>query len=760
MPAEGGGRARRARVSDGEVEVPSRFGMLTSAARRRLRHFPPAAFRLLGALICLCAFLLVLVPPRPDPAHFVMFTNREASALVVIRSTVANAGGQPVVFHVVVEAASCCPEIVLLSTRLSASLKLHVYTLGELTLELLEDGLSPLWASNASAPDSAAPFWVRPGVWDADAKHRTPLNHARFYIADFRFTRGLGRLLFVDDDIVVQSDVRPALRAPLQPGRALLVSCNAITFDKQCGYFHLSWNRVAYRETSYFSWRPWGVEGAASQNSSQCADGADVECIAPGGFERLAAAAAEINGEALDWSHFAWNYGFVVLDLRAWRRLRLTRRYERWMAANAEQRFFVDTSIGFGLGIPFLVLHGAVQCLDPARLRIVEGLGVMNGDDMALNGVGPAQVAAAGVLHYTGELKPWLPDALPEFSQPYRRYDASAGWSAAAAPPRRLFVLLGGEHAGQEWLMSLLDQHPQLCASGEGKGALHTLRSFGRDALAPPSAALAASDLDSDWVHKCSRQALCSWRHFARAVTYAEGDARVEAYGQARVLGAWRRWWAEPGGGGGNATRLFEHFLRAFVGRGGAGQLTLPCACPEQTRVAGLKFMADWIQPAAPGAPWASPYEQAGVAGSARALDAFKALNATLIVWERASPVDAFLSLQKSVASGEWHCLTDNCVPAERTLRLNVSDCRGYVSWYRASLRALDEALEAKRIRHVRLVYEECLADQPRCLARLLELLGVDATLQLPQTPARDPARMAYIFEDYEKSRAACENAN
>jgi len=762
---------------------PPRLASALSALRVWLRRAadaqraaPPARRRAAAAsLLALTLALLLLALRRAPPPHAVLFTNREPSALVAIRSAAAHSA-RPLTVHVVVDDPACCPELLLLAARPSRALRVRLYTLGELTLELVADGWAPWWARAAAA---GGDWWVRPGSWDADGKHATPLNHARFYIPHFRFARRRRRLLFLDDDVVVQSDAARALALPLRRAAALLVSCNAITFDKRCGFFHLSWGRVAYRETSYFSWRPW-ADGNAS--AAECTSADDVECIAPGGFELLGEAAARIGGAALDWRHFAWNYGFVVVDGAAWRRLRLTQRYEAWLALNTERRIFPPTSIGFGLGLPFLVLAGAVQCYDPGQLRIVEGLAVLNADDMAVNGAAAGAIANAHVLHYTGELKPWLPDALPEFAAPYRAYDARAAAAAAAQPPQpmRIFALLGGgasararappllltpasaEHAGAEWALSVLDNHPQLCAAGEAKGALHALRAFSRDALQPPSEALLAQRLEEDWVDKCARQALCAWRHFAYAVTAAEGDPGLDGYAGQRALPAWRAWWAAQQG---EYTALLVRFLQAASGDVRDG-LALPCACPGRARALGFKLLADWLDDGGGGGggvPHAlSAYERPH--SGASALGALGALNATLIVWERAQPQDAYLSMLKSVASGQWHCGSADCVPpAAKPLSVNVTSCRNYVSWYRASLRRLDELLERGGLRHTRIVYEECLADQAACFSRLQALLGAEASEALPRAPPRPEEAMAALFTNWEmvrrEVRQSCDGA-
>jgi LPS sulfotransferase NodH len=141
--------------------------------------------------------------------------------------------------------------------------------------------------------------------------------------------------------------------------------------------------------------------------------------------------------------------------------------------------------------------------------------------------------------------------------------------------------------------------------------------------------------------------------------------------------------------------------------------------------------------------------------GGARVLDAVSAIGGAVVLWERSDPVDAYVSMLKSEASGEWHCPSQNCVPWGKAVRVELQACRNYVSWYRKTTAAALALLEQKRIRHTRVVYEECLEDQPACFGRLLAAIGAEGA-ELPRAAQRDPRAMAGVVEDWEAVRREC----
>lgn len=533
---------------------------------------------------------------------------------------------------------------------------------------------------------------------------------------------------------------------------AMLVSCNAATYYNACSLFRMQWGVLNYWQSNFFSWNSVFVHGRLPADVV-CLHPAQTACIQPGGFELLDEAALRINGARVDFNRTAWNFGFTFLELRAWRELRLRPRYEAWMRLNRERRVFPPVSLGYGLGLPLLAFADVVQCFDPSRVRIVEGLGFMDLKDLQFSNLSAGDVERADVLHYTGARKPWQPDAVPEFAAPFRRHDSparAAGPEAAAAPPRRLFVLVGGERSGMEWAMGTLDAHPDVCASGEAKDPLHERHSFARHALGPPAPDLARSELAGDQVARCSRDALCTWRHVSWLAT-AGGDA--SAYSLQRDVATWRAFWAASGG---NRSALFERFVRsALLGdttAPGAGpDLRLPCTCPRTASLVGFKFVDLWTEDTH-AAGWAAGH---GTRDGAAALAVLHSLGATFVSWERASPADAYVSLQRSLDFNSRLCTPAGCPNQSGSVRVDPAACRSYVARHAAARTRLAGQLAALGVTPERFVFEECAADQPACFGRLAALLGISPG-GLPFIPPRAPDAGRRAVANYDELMVQC----
>jgi hypothetical protein len=262
-----------------------------------------------------------------------------------------------------------------------------------------------------------------------------------------------------------------------------------------------------------------------------------------------------------------------------------------------------------------------------------------------------------------------------------------------------------------------------------------------------------------DWLKPCSRQALCAWRHFSRAVTGTQpGDS--EGYTMPRELAAWRGFWARTGG---NYTALLERFLLAAAGRHAPGDRTLrlPCYCPAASTHMGFKLFESWLLNSSlpPDVlqrhPWADSHGAAG--HGARVLDVLRALGAKVILLQRATPADAFLSLQKSMVSGAWHCPTQSCVAPNTTVPIDATACRQYVSWYAAAAAAAERELARAGLEPaVRLVFEECINDQDACLRRVTDALGVAPLPPQQPQPRRTAEVLRRVIHDYDEALRQC----
>ena len=79
------------------------------------------------------------------------------------------------------------------------------------------------------------------------------------------------------------------------------------------------------------------------------------------------------------------------------------------------------------------------------------------------------------VAHYTGPSKPWAPlspveeNALRPWLNMMEQEGLDLPEQLPAQPTKDLFAVLTSPRSGSEWLMTMLDQHPEVCASGESK---------------------------------------------------------------------------------------------------------------------------------------------------------------------------------------------------------------------------------------------------------------------------------------------------
>ena len=74
-------------------------------------------------------------------------------------------------------------------------------------------------------------------------------------------------------------------------------------------------------------------------------------------------------------SKLAWNFGFCMFHSEYWKQLDLTTKYEHSMKVNYRLHEVPETSLVFGLGIPYLAFTGAVACWDENDMKVRDGFG-------------------------------------------------------------------------------------------------------------------------------------------------------------------------------------------------------------------------------------------------------------------------------------------------------------------------------------------------------------------------------------------------
>ncbi|KAJ1285215.1 hypothetical protein BS78_03G262800 [Paspalum vaginatum] len=104
-------------------------------------------------------------------------------------------------------------------------------------------------------------------------------------------------------------------------------------------------------------------------------------------------------------SKCAWSWGVSVVDLDAWRRTNVTDTYQFWLQKNRESGFRLWQMAS--LPPALIAFDGRVQEIEP--LWHLPGLGWSVPD--------PELVEFSAVLHFSGPRKPWLEVAFPELRQ-------------------------------------------------------------------------------------------------------------------------------------------------------------------------------------------------------------------------------------------------------------------------------------------------------------------------------------------------------
>lgn len=107
----------------------------------------------------------------------------------------------------------------------------------------------------------------------------------------------------------------------------------------------------------------------------------------------------------------AWAYGMNIFDLDSWRKTNISETYHHWIAKNLKS----DLSLWqLGTLPPGLIaFHGHVKLIDPTWHML--GFGYQQNTSME-------EVEKAAVIHFNGRAKPWLDIAFPELKNLWSKY--------------------------------------------------------------------------------------------------------------------------------------------------------------------------------------------------------------------------------------------------------------------------------------------------------------------------------------------------
>ncbi len=435
-----------------------------------------------------------------DCIHAVIFSDRIKASEIVINSISMNTDSFLVVHMFVPDsrASSVRDGSLSIMARLP-KLTIVVYPFDATVVQPLENlGYNPvwLWDEYGSSMKGDLAAWrrnwtVSPAQWDYDPKHYTKYNLARFYMAEFPQFRDLDRIIFIDDDITIQRDLREIWDEPFEPGRVIKAGCRIWRWDRSCNRWTLAERGEPMAHFPFFGFGP--LDHARSEQNATCTAPGQRECMSPGFLDRLAAIHDEISranaprvaspgvavpSRRLDLrNHSTWNFGFVLFDLKQWREYRMTEVYGDWLRANYKWHLFPEYTLAFGLGLAFLAYYDRVQCFGHNWL-IAESLGFVPPHDLHSAGLDGHGLHNYAVLHFAGEAKPWHPNSAISEHLPLvlkfaprevqRLFDDPRALERKA--PRVVFLVTDWTVDAREF-KALLNELPGVCAGKTPKGS-------------------------------------------------------------------------------------------------------------------------------------------------------------------------------------------------------------------------------------------------------------------------------------------------
>ncbi|KAK4366612.1 hypothetical protein RND71_014492 [Anisodus tanguticus] len=176
-------------------------------------------------------------------------------------------------------------------------------------------------------------------------------TNLRFYGVVFQLFPNLHKVVFLDDDVVIQRDLSPLWDIDLKGKvNGAVETCNGedewVMSKRFRNYFNFSHHLIA-----------------KNLNPDEC----------------------------------AWAYGMNIFDLHAWRKTNIRDTYHSWLKENLKSKL---TMWKLGTLPPALIaFKGHVHPIDPSWHML--GLGYQNKSDID-------KVKKAAVIHYNGQSKPWL----------------------------------------------------------------------------------------------------------------------------------------------------------------------------------------------------------------------------------------------------------------------------------------------------------------------------------------------------------------
>lgn len=291
--------------------------------------------------------------------HFCIFSDNILATSVVVNSTISNADHpKQIVFHIVTSEVSYgAMQAWFLSNDFKGSI-VEVQNIEEFSW--LNASYSPIVKQLLDTGSQDYYFGENQDL-KVEPKLRNPkylslLNHLRFYIPEIY--PQLEKIVFLDDDVVVQKDLTPLFSLDLHGNVNGAVETCLEAFHRYYKYLNFSNSLISSK---------------------------------------------------FDPQACGWAFGMNVFDLITWRKANVTARYHYWQEQNTDRTLWKLGTLPAGL----LAFYGLTEPLD--RRWHVLGLGYDVNIDNRL-------IESAAVIHFNGNMKPWLKLGIGRYKSLWKRY--------------------------------------------------------------------------------------------------------------------------------------------------------------------------------------------------------------------------------------------------------------------------------------------------------------------------------------------------
>lgn len=301
---------------------------------------------------------------NPSLYHYALFSDNVLAASVVVNSTVKNAKDPSKhVFHLVTDKLNFGAMNMWFLLNPPGKATIHVENVDE--FKWLNSSYCPVLRQLESAAmknyyfKADHPTTLSSGA--SNLKYRNPkylsmLNHLRFYLP--QVYPKLDKILFLDDDIVVQKDLTGLWSVDLHGKVNGAVETCGESFHRFDKYLNFSNPHIARN---------------------------------------------------FDPNACGWAYGMNMFDLKEWKKKDITGIYHKWQNMNEDRTLWKLGTLPPGL----ITFYGLTHPLQ--KSWHVLGLGYNPSLDRA-------EIENAAVVHYNGNMKPWLELAMTKYRGYWTKY--------------------------------------------------------------------------------------------------------------------------------------------------------------------------------------------------------------------------------------------------------------------------------------------------------------------------------------------------